>query len=243
MKKKKSATSFLSHELFQSFRLLFTEPIVIALALTTTYLFGMIFIYLEGYPLVFEMEYPFNPLQEGAMFLVGIGGGIAALITQPIQNWLYRRSARFTDTGKPRPEARLYTACFSVWMLPISIFWFAFTSTHPSISYQVPMWSGFLFGYAEVATYAGIWQYVTDAYGGFAGSALAACALPANSMAAVVAHVSIPMFNNEGTKWALATLGFISLGFLAVPSLIVWKGQVLRTRSNFAMSGEGARDD
>jgi hypothetical protein len=242
-RKQKSATSYLTNELFRSFRLLFTEPIVIALALTTTYLFGLIFIYLQGYPLVYSDGYGFNSLQEGAMFLVGIGGGLTALATQPLQNWLYRRSAQFTPNKKPRPEARLYTACFSVWMLPSSIFWFAFTSTHPEISYQVPMWSGFLFGYAEVATYAGVWQYVTDAYGEHAGSALAACNLPANSIAAALAHASLPMFSNEGTKWALATLGFISLGFLAVPPLLFWKGHELRKRSRFALDGEGAQDD
>lgn len=87
--------------------------------------------------------------------------------------------------------------------------------------------------------YTGIWQYVTDAYGEFAGSALAACNLPANAVSAGLAQASIPMFENEGTKWALATLGFISLGFLVVPWLLVWKGEWLRGRSRFALSGEG----
>lgn len=106
------------------------------------------------------------------------------------------------------------------------------------------MWSGFLFGYAEVATYAGVWQYVTDAYGEQAGSALAACNLPANLIAAGLAHASIVQFEKEGIKWALATLGFISLGFVAVPPLIIWKGQALRKKSKFALSSEsGAQDD
>ncbi len=121
-KQEKSVAAHLGGELFRAFRLLFTEPIVAALALTTTYLFGMIFICLQGYPLVYEDEYGFNSLQEGATFLVSIGGGILALATQPIQNWMYRRSARSTSENQPRPEARLYTACFAVWMLPISIF-------------------------------------------------------------------------------------------------------------------------
>lgn len=231
VKKQKSAGQAVRKELFRAFRLLFTEPIVFALALTTTYLFGLIFIYLEGFPLVYEDEYNFNATQEGATFLPGIVGGLIALATQPIQNWLYARSARFSPDGKPRPEARLYTACVSVWALPISIFWFAFTATHPTWSFHVPMWSGVLFGYAEVATYTGIWQYVTDAYGEAAGSALAACNLPANTMAAGLAHLAIPMFEHEGIKWALATLGFISLGFLPVPLIIIWKGEALRRKT------------
>jgi hypothetical protein len=122
IKHEKSVAAYLGSELFRAFRFLFTEPIVIALALTTTYLFGSIFIYSQGYLLVYEDEYGFNALQEGAMFLVSVGGGIAALVTQPFQNWMYRRSACSRRNEKPRPEARLYTACFVVWMLPVSIF-------------------------------------------------------------------------------------------------------------------------
>lgn len=138
-----------------------------ALALTTTFLFGLIFIYLQGYTFVYGDYYELSPVPEGATFLVAILGGFVAFVTQPLQNYLYRRSAASTSNGKPQPEARLYTACFSVWMLLISIFWFAFTSSiNPkTVSYQVPMWSGVLFGYAEVAIYTGLWQYGTDAYG------------------------------------------------------------------------------
>lgn len=243
IKPQKPGASILTKEILRAFRFLFTEPIIIALALTTTYLFGLIFFYLQGYPLVYEDEYGFNATQEGAMFLPGVGGAFFAIATQPFQNYLYNRSARNSKSGKPLPEARLYTACFAVFMLPISIFWFAFTSTHPEISYQIPMWSGFLFGYAEVAVYAGIWQYATDAYGQYAGSALAACNLPANGIAAGLAHLAIPMFENEGTKWALATLGFISLGFLVVPQALIWKGEYLRRKSPYAVSGRDVQDD
>lgn len=180
------------------------------------------------------------------MFLVGILGGFVAFITQPLQNSLYRRSAASTSNGKPRPEARLYTACFGVWMMLISIFWFAFTSTRnpKTVSYQIPMWSGFLFGYAEVAIYTGLWQYGTDAYGENAGSALAAINLPANGAAAGLAHAAIPFFKNVGNKWTLGILGFISILYLAVPPLLIWKGQWLRKRSKFALSREaGATDD
>jgi hypothetical protein len=206
----------------------------------------LIFIYLQGYTFVFGDHFDLSPVPEGAMFLVGILGGFVAFITQPLQNYLYRRSAASTSNGKPRPEARLYTACFAVWIMLISIFWFAFTSTlNPkTVSYQVPMWSGFLFGYAEVAIYTGLWQYGTDAYGENAGSALAAINLPANTAAAGLAHAAIPFFENVGNKWTLGILGFISILYLAVPPLLIWKGQWLRKRSPFALSRETeAADD
>ena len=189
---------------------------------------------------MFGEHFDLSTVKEGAMFLVGILGGFVAVLTQPLQNHLYRRSASSTSDGKPRPEARLYTACFAVWVMLASIFWFAFTCTlNPKkVSYEVPMWSGFLFGYAEVAIYTGLWQYGTDAYGENAGSALAAINLPANTAAAGLAHAAIPFFKNVGDKWTLGILGFISILYLAVPPLLIWKGQWLRKRSPFALSRE-----
>lgn len=186
----------------------------------------LIFIYLQGYTFVYGDHFDLSDVAEGSMFLVSIGGGIVAVATQPIQNWLYRRSARFTESGKPRPEARLYTACFAVWIMLISIFWFAFTCSL-NVSYQVPMWSGFLFGYAEVAIYTGIWQYGTDAYGENAGSALAAINLPANSVSCGLAHAAIPFFENVGNRWALGILGFVSIIVSSFKTLLPLKTKIL----------------
>lgn len=245
VEEKKSATRVVGRELGQAAIFLCTEPIIMALAGTTTFLFGLIFIYLQGYTFVYGDHYDLSTVVEGSMFLVSILGGFVAFIMQPLQNYLYRRSAKTTSTGKPRPEARLYTACFAVWILLASIFWFAFTASLDPMttSYQVPMWSGFLFGYAEVAIYTGIWQYGTDAYGENAGSALAAINLPANTAAAGLAHAALPFFENVGNRWTLGILGFISILYLAVPPLLIWKGTWLRKRSPFALSREGGAAD
>jgi len=56
VKQKKPVLHVLTTELSRAFRLLVTEPIVIAAAFTATYLFGLIFIYLQGYPLVYSDE-------------------------------------------------------------------------------------------------------------------------------------------------------------------------------------------
>ena len=107
--------------------------------------------------MVYSDEYELNSLQGGAVFLVSIGGGLATLAPQPVQNWMYRRSVRSTRGEKPRPEARLYTAffccldaaCLDLCKCPLleilsvilngdadldSLKRFAFTPTHPEIS-------------------------------------------------------------------------------------------------------------
>jgi len=245
VKQEKSARGVIGRELGQAAIFLCTEPIVMALAATTTFLFGLIFIYLQGYTFVYGEHFKLGAVLEGAMFLVLILGGLVALATQPLQDHLYRRSAKTSSNGKPRPEARLYTACFAVWILTISVFWFAFTSdlNPKTSSYEIPMWSGFLFGYAEVAIYTGLWQYGTDSYGENAGSALAAINLPANGVSAGLAHAAIPFFENVGDRWALGTLAFVSILYLAVPPLLIWKGQWLRQRSPYAVSIDGGAAD
>lgn len=238
IKDDKSAKGVVGHELGRAVIFLCTEPIVMALAATTTFLFGLIFIYLEAYTFVYGKHFDLSPVMEGAMFLVLIPGGMLAVATQPLQEYFYRRSARSSANGKPRPEARLYTACFAVWIITISMFWFAFTAdlNPKTASYEIPMWSGFLFGYAEVAIYTGLWQYGTDAYGENASSALAAINLPANGIAAGLAHAAIPFFRNIRDRWALGILAFVSIIYLAVPPLLVWKGQWLRKTSPYAVS-------
>ena len=57
-------------------------------------------------------------------FCVGV---TVTFLFMPIQTALYARDRR-RHAGRNRPEARFLTSLVTVWLFPISLFWFAFTS-------------------------------------------------------------------------------------------------------------------
>jgi hypothetical protein len=55
-------------------------------------------------------------------------------------------------------------------------------------------------------------------------------------IAAGLAHAGVAMFDNMSTKWAMATIGFISFGLCALIYIIFFFGAKIRQRSKLAKS-------
>lgn len=75
-----------------------------------------------------------------------------------------------------------------------------------------------------------------DAYPNVAASAIAAFLIPSFIIAAALAHLGVLMFDNLSTKWAVAIIGFISLGLCALIYVIFFFGAQIRRRSKLAKS-------
>ena len=104
----------------------FTEPMVLLLNLYIALVYGLLYIWLESFVIVFIDIYGFSISQEGLAFL-GIFTG--AVITLPFF-WLYLQfylKKQFDEAGNIMPEKRLTAACFGAFCIPISLFWFAWT--------------------------------------------------------------------------------------------------------------------
>jgi hypothetical protein len=77
-------------------------------------------------------------------------------------------------------------------------------------------------------------NYLTDSYPSVAASAVAAFLIPSFLIAAGLAHAGIAMFENMTTRWAMATLGFISFGLVALVYVLYFFGHRIRARSKLA---------
>jgi hypothetical protein len=118
----------------------------------------------------------------------------------------------FTDTrvdaakrgGHTRPEARFLTSLVTVWLFPISLFWFAFTS-NGSVSWVSPLFAGGVLGFCDPILWLAMLNYITDSYPSVAASAIAAFSLPSFTIAAALVHAGIAMFENMTTTWAVLT--------------------------------------
>lgn len=114
------------------------------------------------------------------------------IIFVPIQTTLYKRD-RLQHNGIARPEARFLLSLFSVWGFPISLLWFAFTSSG-NVSYWSPVIAGGMLGVADPLLWLSILNYITDSYPNVAGSAIAAFLIPSQLLAAGCVHIGTCVF-------------------------------------------------
>ena len=149
----------------------------------------------------------------------------------PVQTYFFRKDR--IKHGKHRPEARFLTSLVTVWLFPITLFWFAFTSNGKT-SYWSPIVAGGVLGFCDPLLWLGMLNYLGDTYSNVAGSAVAAFLIPSFLIAAAMCHAGVAMFENMGSTWAFATLAFISLTLVALVYILYFFGPILRRRSKLA---------
>jgi len=134
--------------LFRPIHMLLTEPIIGWMSLYVAFAFGILFAFFDAFPYVFANLYGFDLGQVGLTYL-GIIVGIlsAAIAFAVVDKTIYAKAKlRVTDPGKiPPPEERLYVCMIGSVMLPVSLFWFGWTSK-VSIHWIVPVLAGWPFG-------------------------------------------------------------------------------------------------
>ena len=129
---KRSMHSLFATNLTRPFKFLFTEEITMAAAAYNGFIYGVVYLFNEAFPLVFGPGgHNFNTGEWGLSFLGLALGAVIAAGFHPLQERYYLRRVAQND-GKGVPEARMGQARFGAFLLPISLFWFAWTS-FPSV--------------------------------------------------------------------------------------------------------------
>jgi hypothetical protein len=88
-------------------------------------------------------------------FVVGV---VAMFFFIPVQTWFYARDRKIHGTN--RPEARFITSLVTVWLFPITLLWFAFTSDGKT-SYWSPVVAGGVLGFADPLLWLAMLNYIT----------------------------------------------------------------------------------
>lgn len=147
--------------------MLFTEPIVTVFSLWISFLWGFMYMLLESIGLVTELH-SYTPGQTGLVFLSICLGALLGNLTNPIQDWLYRRYE-----PKKGPEARLFFACAGSLLFPIGCFIYGWTA-YPHVSIAGPVVGITTLMLGVYIVYLAVFNYLADAYLIYASSALAA---------------------------------------------------------------------
>lgn len=104
-------------------RLLFTEPIVLLLSIYLSFIYGILYLFLTAYPLVFVGVHGFTLGQSGLTFFGMISGQLIAGVTVILQQPWYQRKLA-ANNGLPVPEWRLPNVMAGGISFAIGIFWF-----------------------------------------------------------------------------------------------------------------------
>ncbi|KAI0970775.1 polyamine transporter 1 [Xylaria arbuscula] len=214
-------------------RLLIFEPIVTLISLYVAFIYGLLYLFLTAYPLVFEGIHGFNAGQSGLAFLGMVVGqlfaGVAVLATQP---WYQRKLA--ANNGVPIPEWRLPIVIVGGVAFAGGIFWFGWSGYRADIHWIVPTLSGLLSGFGLLTIFLQSLNYLVDSYLMFAASAVAANTFLRSLFGAGFPLFATYLFNGLGIQYASTLLGGIAVLLIPIPVLFYLYGAKLRAKSSFA---------
>jgi hypothetical protein len=127
--------------LYRPVFILLTEPIISVLTAYLTFVYMVSFSFFSGAPYIFTASYDFGQGAAYLMFLgVVVGLWLCALVS-PLYGMLIRREyQKAAAKGKdhPGPEAMLWWAMIGAPLLPVSLFWLAW-SDFSSSSFWSPI--------------------------------------------------------------------------------------------------------
>ncbi|KAF8188317.1 MFS general substrate transporter [Pholiota molesta] len=217
---------------YQPFALLFFDHMAFLLDLWNAVILGILYLTFQAYPFIFGMVHGFNEQMSGMSFL-GIGVGmIMACLTQPLWNRFYERTAK-ANGGTLPPESRLVMGEIGGVLIPIGLFWLAFTTYH-DVPWVIPILASVPFGAGIYFVFTSTFTYMVTAYRPIAASAMAANSAMRSTFAAVFPLFSGVMYDRLGTVGATALLAGLTAILAPLPFIFRRIGGRLRQRSRFA---------
>ncbi|KAI0063445.1 MFS general substrate transporter [Artomyces pyxidatus] len=218
-------------------QMLFYEPINQGAAIWISLAYGIIYFFFEAYPVVF-IEQHHIPFRLCGLLFIPIPIGMV-LVTAPYSQ-LTRLFARLPLPGIERKdgvlhpaESRLKLVLSACVLLPISLFWFAWTSG-PETHWIAPALAGIAFGYSMMAIFMCFLAYVAQIYTIYASSAVACNTFARSIIACIFPVAAHSILDSMGTKWGVSLFGFLSLGLIPIPLIFIRYGEQLRQKSHFA---------
>ncbi|KAG9854915.1 MFS general substrate transporter, partial [Aureobasidium melanogenum] len=212
--------------------LLFREPIVLLLSIYMAIIYGTLYMLFAAFPIVYQENRGWSPGIGGLAFL-GVAVGMIGAVIYSI--WDNKRYVKVSDAhdGFAPPEARLPPCILGGILLPVGLFWFAWTNS-PSIQFMASIAAGVPFGFGMVLVFLGIMNYLIDSYTIFAASVLAANSVLRSLFGAAFPLFTTYMYNNLGIHWASSIPAFLALLCVPMPFLFYKYGPQVREKCKFA---------
>lgn len=234
---------------------LFREPIVLLTSLYVSIVYGTLYMFFAGFPIVFQYTRGWSQGIAGLPFIgVAIGVCLATLAAGVDNKRYVRISAEAEARGKSvEPEARLSTAMVGSFVIPMGLFLFAWT-TYPSVHWIVPIIGAVFFSCGLVMVFISFMSYLVDscklppsfwpadnknAYWD-TDTIYAASVLASNSVLRSLFGTAFPLFTtqmyeNLGNQWASSIPAFLVLICVPFPFLFYRYGSQIRAKCKYSL--------
>ncbi|KAL8788391.1 MAG: hypothetical protein Q9195_007309 [Heterodermia aff. obscurata] len=225
--------------LTRPWKMLFREPILFTLSLYMALIYGILYLDFTAYPFVYKESRGWSSGMAGLSFLGIALGMFIATASSPYINRVHGHYVR--KLGRPQPEARLPHLIILSWLIPLGLFWFAWTAS-PPIHWISGIAAGVPFGLGLVPLFLGITSYLTDCYGKYSASALAANAVFRSLFGAAFPLFSQQLYEGLGTAWATSLLAFLAVSMAPLPWVFYRFGPRLRAVSKYHLQTMEAQE-
>lgn len=148
-----SSATLLKQAIVRPFVMLFLSPVVIILSTYTAIVFAYLFLLFTTFPAVFEEQYHFGGGVAGLAY-IGIGVGLVAalVVFSFVSDWLLKKQA---GDGPMKPEHRLPVMKWTVFLLPIGLFWYGWSAKAETF-WLVPIMGTSLIGAGAFCTFVSL---------------------------------------------------------------------------------------
>lgn len=209
---------------------IFIQPIVLTMSFYQALVFGTTYsIYTNMQDIYSKEPYSFDTEQIGLLYLgPGLGFLTSVWFIVPridtVYNFLTKR-----NHGRALPEYRLPLANIGSVLIPISLFWFAW-----SIEYRLHWFASiaasFFYGVGQVVILNTVQNYYIDSFSKYAASAIAAGAVFRSFLGGIVPLFAPPLFKALGYGWGISVFAFLTVAIAPSPLLFYYYGGYLRDR-------------
>ncbi|KAI0140440.1 MFS transporter [Xylariaceae sp. FL1272] len=183
--------------------------------------YAIFYILFVAYPIIFQGSAAVlqSDTTLTSMQPVGVGALIACYISVLYDSVLRRAKEHRKPWANNEEYRKLPLACIGG---PLHVI--------------VPTLSGVPFGIGIELTFISILNYMTDAYGIYAASAMASSTFTRSLFAVLLPLGTDKLYARLGIAWGCSLLGFLSLSLALTPFVLIRYGNVIRKKSNLALS-------
>ncbi|PHH49938.1 Efflux pump atB [Ceratocystis fimbriata CBS 114723] len=230
-----STIHLLKLNLSRPFVLSATEPILWFFNIWISLIYGILYLCFVAYPIVFRQYRGWDAAHTGMSFL-GIASGVMIVIAcEPVFRRIINLQPKDRVTGRTVPEATAVVMTIGAFLTPIGQLAFSWTCLPVSIHWALPICSGIIFGAGNTISFIYGLNYIANAYGIFAASALAGNAVIRSVFGGTLPLIGPIMYEKLTPQWAGTLLGLLEVALIPIP-IVFWRyGARIRAKSPVLM--------